>query len=48
MIGNRAERQGKTFIFQLTDYPFNNTYDIFFLDIPRIFLEQNMIYHGYF
>ena len=29
------------FIFQLTEYPCNDTFDIFFfLDIPRIFLER--------
>ena len=32
------------------EYPCNNTYDIFFLEIPRIFLEQKkkMIYYEYF
>ena len=29
------------FIFQLTKYQCNNTYDMFFLDLPRIFLEQD-------
>ena len=37
-----------SFIFQQTEYPCKNTYDIFFLDIPQIFLEQKMIYHRYF
>ena len=36
------------FIFQLREYPSYKTHDIFFLGIPRIFLEQKMIYHGYF
>ena len=38
----------KRFIFQLTEYRCNNTSDIFFLDIPRIFLEQNLMYHRHF
>ena len=36
------------FIFQLTEYPCKNTYGVFFLDIPQIFVEQIIIYHGYF
>ena len=45
-----------TFIFQLTEYPCNNTYDMFFLiyheyfrtkkDIPRVFLKHECIFRG--
>ena len=36
------------FIFQLREYPCHITHDIFFIYIPRIILEQTIIYHGYF
>ena len=32
------------FIFQLGEYLFNITHDIFFFDIPRIFLEHKYIF----
>ena len=35
-----------SFIFQLTEYQFNNTHDIFLLDIPPIFLEQQEGHDG--
>ena len=39
----------KLIIFQITEYPCNNTYDslYIFFDIPQIFLEQKLIYHGF-
>ena len=37
-----------TFIFQLREYRCNITHDIYFFDIPRIFLEQELTKHRYF
>ena len=37
-----------TFYLSATEYTCNNTYDIFFLDIPRLFLKTKMIYLRYF
>ena len=36
------------FIFQLTDYPCNNTYDKFFLINHGYFYDKKMLHHGYF
>ena len=35
------------FIFKLTEYSCNDTYDIFFLETPRLFLEHECIFCGY-
>ena len=39
---------GKESTFQLTEYPCNNTYYMFSLDILRIVLEHKMIQHDFY
>ena len=45
---NQFSFQLLQFIFQLREYQCNITHDMFFFYIPRIFLEQELISHGYF